>query len=621
MWSRRFRVRLPLVAALLALALLTCASGAEQKLHYPSPSELALSADGRWLLAACEGTNEVVVIDTAAKSIAGRVPVGRVPRGIALSSDGGRAWVADSWDDTITEIDVAARTAGRKLPTGFEPTGVVADPAGETLYIANRLTNDISIVNLKTGKEDYRLPAGRGASYVAMSPDGGRVYSTHVYPNIGKHRTPPLSEITEVDARHHVVENREWLRNFAGVFHIALSNDGRLGIAAEIRPNNLIPLAHVEHGWAFVNSLAVFGADAGGSVAHMPLDELERVFSLPWAVAISADKKFIYVSASGSDEVAVVDAAKLLRLVRSPLGGTFANDLSASAGYVVARIPVGRNPRGLALSPDGSKLYVATRLDDAVAVVDTATRAVVDNISMGGPAELTPERRGERLFDSSRFAFHGAFGCATCHIDQTIDGLHWDLEPDGFGIDIVENRSLEDISQTAPFKWNGGNPDLETECGPRTERFFYRSQGYNREELADLVAFIKAIPLRPNRYRLPNGELTPAQERGKAIFERTARRNGQPIPLNNQCAYCHSGPYYTNQQLADVGSGKWTDRSPKIDTPHLTNVVNNAPYLHDGSAGTMEEIWTVFNPNDTHGQTNDLNKDELNDLIEYLKTL
>jgi cytochrome c peroxidase len=70
-----------------------------------------------------------------------------------------------------------------------------------------------------------------------------------------------------------------------------------------------------------------------------------------------------------------------------------------------------------------------------------------------------------------------------------------------------------------------------------------------------------------------------------------------------------------------VGSGKWTDSSSKIDTPHLTNVVNSAPYLHDGSARTMEEIWTVFNPNDTHGVTNDLNKDELNDLIEYLKTL
>jgi cytochrome c peroxidase len=53
----------------------------------------------------------------------------------------------------------------------------------------------------------------------------------------------------------------------------------------------------------------------------------------------------------------------------------------------------------------------------------------------------------------------------------------------------------------------------------------------------------------------------------------------------------------------------------------LTNTVLTAPYLHDGSARTLEEIWTVFNPKDTHGVTNDLQKDELNDLIEYLKTL
>jgi len=34
----------------------------------------------------------------------------------------------------------------------------------------------------------------------------------------------------------------------------------------------------------------------------------------------------------------------------------------------------------------------------------------------------------------------------------------------------------------------------------------------------------------------------------------------------------------------------------------------------------LEEIWTVFNPKDQHGRTNDLTKDELNDLIEYLRT-
>ena len=43
--------------------------------------------------------------------------------------------------------------------------------------------------------------------------------------------------------------------------------------------------------------------------------------------------------------------------------------------------------------------------------------------------------------------------------------------------------------------------------------------------------------------------------------------------------------------------------------------------MHDGRAKSLEEIWTIYNPFDTHGMTNDLTKDELNDLIEYLKTL
>jgi cytochrome c peroxidase len=85
--------------------------------------------------------------------------------------------------------------------------------------------------------------------------------------------------------------------------------------------------------------------------------------------------------------------------------------------------------------------------------------------------------------------------------------------------------------------------------------------------------------------------------------------------------FCHSGPLGTNQGLADVGTGKASDRSPVFDVPQLTNIALTAPYLHDGSARTLEEIWTVFNPKDTHGYTNDLTKDELNDLIEYLRTL
>ena len=298
-----------------------------------------------------------------------------------------------------------------------------------------------------------------------------------------------------------------------------------------------------------------------------------------------------------------------------------ANDLSASARYVVAHVAVGRNPRSIRISPDGKALYVANRLDDTISIVDTARAVAMATVPLDGPAELTPERRGERLFYSSMYAFGHQFGCANCHLDSTFDGLSWDLEPDGFGIDIVDNRALEEIKDTAPYKWNGSNPDLQTECGPRTERFFFRSQGFRGDDLEDLVKYIQSIPLRPNRYRLPDGELTAPQLRGQGFFTRTAKKDGSPIPDSLQCFVCHSGPYYTNKRTADVGTGKSTDRSPLVDTPQLTNVVNSAPYLHDGSARTLEEIWTVFNPKDKHGVTNDLTKDELNDLIEFLKTL
>ncbi len=608
--------------ALIALALASAAAGASGP-RYPSPIELAVSPDGARLFVVCEGTDEVVVYDNRSHAIVRRIPVGRVPKDLALSPDARRLYVANSWSDTVSEIDTQSLEVIRSLPGGFEPNAVIVDRAQRYLYVANRIGNDVSVLDLAGGQETKRLVAGRGASYLALSPDGGRVYATHIYPLPGKWRTPPQSEITVIDTARQVVTDRYRLDNAAGVFHVALSTDGRLGLAAEMRPKNLVPLAHVEHGWVFGNSISVFGEDVG-ELVQIPIDELDRYFTPPFGVVMAPDKSAAYVSTTGSDSVTVIDIRRLLEFLRAappPARRALANDLSASSHYVEARIPVGRGPKGLALSPDGKLLYAANRSDDTVSVIDTAGRRVIETISLGGPADLTPERRGEQLFFSARFAFQGHFGCANCHIEATFDGLQWDLEPDGFGVDIVDNRLLEDIDGTEPFKWNGSNPNLETECGPRTEKFFYRSQSYDGQELADLVAYIKSIPARPNRYRRPDGELTAAQERGKAIFERNRKKDGTPIPEANQCAVCHSGRHYTNQRLADVGSGKPTDRSPLVDVPQLTNIALTAPYLHDGSARTLEEIWTVFNPADTHGVTNDLQKDELNDLIEYLKTL
>jgi YVTN family beta-propeller protein len=614
-------LKLSSVALVVLIVLgLSAANSPDAHPRYLSPVDLSTSPDGSRLYVACEGSDQLLVVDIGKQAIAGHVTVGRVPKGLTVSADGARVYVTNSWSDTVSEVDARALKVTRTMPVGYEPIGIAVDAAGKYVYTANRLSNDISVIDLATGTDVRRLSGGRGTSFLAMSTDGRRLLATHIYPNFGKFRTRPHSEVTEVDAEHQIVKSRIDLENVAGVFHVAMSIDNRLGIAMAMRPKNLVPLAHVEHGWAFGSSAVLFGDDVGRAV-QVPLDELERYFSQPWGVAISPDKKFAYVSASGVDEVAFLDLDAMVKWARTPGAEKRVNDLSASAAYVLGRVKVGANPKAVALSPDGAWLYVANRLDDTISVVDTKHRTVVATINLGGPDTTTPQRRGERLFNTAKFSFHSQFGCANCHIDATFDGLPWDLEPDGFGVDIVDNRLLEDVGETPPFKWNAGNPDLETECGPRTEKFFFRSQSFSKEELADLVSYIKNIPLRPNRFRLPNDELTAAQERGKVIFERTTRKNGKPIAEALQCPTCHAGYYFTNQQLTDIGSKRWNDRSQWVDVPQLLNVATSAPYMHDGAANTLEEIWTVYNPNDTHGVTNDLAKDELNDLIEYLKTL
>ena len=585
---------------------------------YASPLELLLSPDGSRLYVLCQDAGEVRVLNAASGRELAAIPVGRLPRGFSFSADGSRLFVVNSWDDTVSVIDTRKGTVIATWKAGFEPSSVVEDRAGKLLFIADRIGNNITVLDAATGEEKETLEAGRGASYLALSADGTRLYATHVYPNPTPQRTPPKSEITIIDPARAQVVDRMTLPDIAGVFHVAISRDGRLGVAAQLHPKNLVPLAHVEHGWAFVDTLTVFGPDAGRSV-EVPLDELDRYFALPFGVAIAPDKSRIYVSHGGSDCVTVIDAQKMLAYIHAH-PEPFAEDLSASAHYVLARIPAGKNPRGILLSRDGSKLYVANRLDDTVSVIDTRAERVIQTLRLRGPQNVSALRRGEQTFYTAKYSFEGQFGCSNCHIDSTFDALTWDLEPDGFGRDIVANRLIEDLRGTEPFKWNGGNPTLAVECGPRTEKYFWRSQTFDDLTLSDLVLYIRHLPSRPNRFRADDGTLTAAQERGRAIFYRTTDKLGRPIPEANQCAYCHSGPKGTDQKSFDVGTGTPTDNSAVFDTPQLMSVALIGPYLHDGSARSLEEIWTVYNPHDQHGRTNDLTKDELNDLIEYLKT-
>jgi YVTN family beta-propeller protein len=592
------------------------------RIEYKTPLNLAVSPDGRRLYAACEASNSLSVVDVGRGTVTAEIPVGIQPHFVLLSADGTRAYVSNRGSDDVSVVDLRALRVVATIAVGDEPHEMATDAAGTVLYVANAGTYDVSVVDLAAGAETKRLAASRGPWGAARSPDGRYVYVTNNLPRYGEFRTPSTSEVTVIATDRSTVTERVTVPDANLVQGIAFAPDGAFALATLIRTKNLVPMTRNVQGWIITNGIAVLWPD--GRVDQLLLDEFNDFFADPTDVVFTPDGRYAFVTGGGVQEVAVIDVAQLLRLVEraSPdeRADLLPNHLGASGEFVVARIGVGRSPRGMAVSPDGRHLYVADALDDAVSVIDVATRQRTRVIGLGGPEDITEARYGERLFHDARYTFARQFACHSCHPDGHIDGITYDIEPDGLGVNPVDNRTLRGINDTAPFKWEGTNPTLKRQCGPRLAAFFTRSDPFTSEQAAALDRYIVTIQRPPNRYR-PTDELTPAQRRGKRIFERLYDKSGNELAPTDRCVFCHAPPYFTNRNQYDVGSASELDTHSVFDVPHLNNIYASPPYMHDGRAHSLEEIWTLYNPYDTHGRTNDLTKAELNDLIEYLKTL
>jgi hypothetical protein len=296
--------------------------------------------------------------------------------------------------------------------------------------------------------------------------------------------------------------------------------------------------------------------------------------------------------------------------------------LGISRHFVIKRIPTGANPKGLALSPDGSLLYVAEHLEDRIAVINTGNLETLYTIDLGGPKRISELRKGRRLFNNAGHTFQNQYSCYTCHPDAHEDGLIYNMASKEMGRNITNTMSLRDVGHTAPYKWTGKNQSVYKQDGMRFSTVLTRTEAFSYEDLDAISAYImKGIPSPPNLQYNPAGELTESESRGKLIFERTKDFNGNDIAPANRCVTCHPAPYYTNKQMTYVATLAASDDSTFFDTPGLFNLFASAPYLHDGRAATLEEIWTKYGQTDQHGKVNDLSKNQLNDLMDYLKSL
>jgi DNA-binding beta-propeller fold protein YncE len=598
---------------------------AKARAHHDAPGGIAVSPDGRTLFIALDDKDEVAVADVASLSVTRRAKVPGGPFGLALDATGERLFVACRNQDRVAVLDTRDLREKDSIAVGIRPTDVAycRSPAGERLIVPNSGSDDISVLSLSPLRELVRAAAGREPYAVAVSRDGERVSIANRLAIHDQLLSQPASEVTVLDPSNgHVLDRVE--------LHSAHLAEGITDVPARgwtlnslVRVRNLVPITQVKDGWVMSTGVAISTRDGG--VTQVPLDEANAYFSDPSGVVASPDGRRAYVASGGADVVTVLDLERLgawLTQADAAERNDAMENMGLSYRYVVARIPTGCNPQHLALSPDGRRLFVAERLDDRVLVVDTASLKPVGRIVLGDGGGDDPVRLGERVFTRARYTFQGQFSCRSCHPDGRMDGLSYDFDGSGVGDNLLANRSLCGVAGTEPFKWNGKNPTLQFQDGPRFARVLMRTDPIPQPQLDQLAAFILHLP--PTRtvpWARVGQPLTPAEERGRKLFFATQRTDGKPIPRALQCQTCHRPPLYTDRLLTSVGTQGARDSSGTFDTPHLIGVAAAGPYLHDGRAKTLEEIWTVYQKDDQHGVSSYWTKIQLNDLVEYLKTL
>lgn len=592
---------------------------------YLSPFNLAVSKDGSTLYVVAQEDNSLIVVNSETGKVLKKITVGNLPHSVVLSKDGQRAYVSNEWADNVSVIDINTLSVVDTLNTGNGPAGLSLSSDDKFLYVVDSYSSNVSVIDLSSGEEKRRFDTGNNPTGTELSPDGKTLYVTSRRAIITPYGEPLKSEITIVDESTQRVTGRRNIESAYMMENVAFTPSGDLAILTMIRPKNLVPSIQVEQGFMMTYGITIIEQKENGRVIQLLTDEPNQYYCDPFDIVITPDGKKAFLTSSGANTVSVIDLDSLRSLIANSsteMLSMYSNNRGISSRFVTKRIKTGAVPKGLAISPDGKYLYVAEQLEDRISVINTSTLETEKTIALGGPSRITVARQGRRLFNNAGHTFQNQFDCYTCHPDMHEDGLVYNMASKDMGRNLTNTQSLRDISDTPPFKWNGKNQTVYKQDGMRFSTVLTRTEQFSYKDLDAITSYIlTGIPYPPNLLYNPTGELTDSQLKGKAIFERTKTNTGKEIPESNRCITCHTPPYFTNLKMAYVKTLAASDDSILFDTPHLNNIYASPPYLHDGRAATLEEIWTKYGKDEKHGEVNDLTKIQLNNLVDYLKSL
>ncbi len=600
---------------------------------------------GQRLWAANPDTDTVSLFDTDARTRTAEIAVGRSPRSLALAPDG-RLWVVNKADASISVIDTAAPAVVQTiaLPPASQPHGLVFAQGGSA-YLALEASGQVLKLDAASGTVQGQLAVGSSPRHLSLTGDGATLL-------VSRFITPPQpgestarvdagaagGVVAVVDTARFAVARSITLRHSdktdteiggAGVPNYlgaaVISPDGTTAWVPSKQDNilrgglrNGRPL-NFENTVRAISSKIDLSQQAEVYAARIDHDNA----SLASAAVYDATGSYLFVALETARQVEVADARTGARLFR---------------------IEVGLAPQALAVSADNQRLYVQNFMGRSIDVIDLApltrygqpranplgTMAAIGNEKL--PAQVL---RGKQLFydaRDTRLARDAYMSCASCHNDGGHDGRTWDLSSLGEGLRNTSTLRGHARQGQGLLHWSGNfdevqdfeaqirllaggsglMSDADFNTGTRSQPLGDKKVGISAD-LDALAAYVNSLATADaSPERNADGTLTAAALAGQAVFNAA------------NCASCHGGTGFGSSSLAggmrNVGTLKVASGNrlgaplAGLNVPTLRGVWATGPWLHDGSAPTLQAAVAAHAGNAVGGT-------DLDNLAAYLRSI
>ncbi|MEP7050218.1 MAG: PA14 domain-containing protein [Pseudomonadota bacterium] len=563
-------------------------------------------------------SDSVSVLDAVTNAKLAELAVGSMPRSVAVSPNGA-IWVANKGSGTISVLDPSSLTVTKTvaLPRASQPYGVVFAPDGTVFVTLEALgkvlkldANGATLASLDVGANPRHLALTQAGAQLLVSrfitpPQPGEATATVQTSVAG---VPVGGEVLFIDPASFTLTRTVEIRhsskpdtetsargvpNYLGA--PAVSPDGKSVWIPSKQDNIQRGKLRDQQNLDFQTTVraVVSRLDLAGEVEDYPARIDLDNSSVASAASYDSSGAYLFVALETSREISVVDAYGKRELFR---------------------VDAGRAPQGLALSPDGRKLFVHNALDRTVGVYDLSPLVtlgqsrlpLLSTLSSVASEKLSAQvLRGKQLFydaRDTRLSRDGYMSCASCHNDGGNDGRTWDLTSVGEGLRntvylrgraggqgrLHWSANFDEVQDfegqiRALNQGSGLLSDAAFNTGTRSQPLGDPKAGLSADldALAAYVASLSSFASSP--YRTASGALSDNALSGRSVFA-------------SRCASCHGGTAFTDSSalaLHDVGTIKPSSGSRLgasllgIDTPTLRDAWLTAPYLHDGSAPTL----------------------------------